>query len=163
MSAFPQIVSCNCGQVKFEAMAKPIVTAVCYCTDCQAAGEIIDKYENVKPFREADGGTPYVTLLDKDWVALEGEDLLESVKLKSNSPTIRYITTCCHSPLFIKFHSGFWTSTYRSRYEMPPPLEWRNKTAKRRSNLPYADDIPRFKSFPLRLFGRLIKSRFLRR
>lgn len=117
----------------------------------------------MKPFREVDGGTPYVTLHDKDWLALEGEDMLESVKLNPSSPTTRYVTTSCRSPLFIKFTSGFWTSTYWERYDNPPALEWRNKTAKRRSDLPYPDDIPRFKSFPLRLFGRLFKARFFRR
>lgn len=162
MSAFPQIVSCDCGQVKFQAAAKPIVTAVCYCTDCQAAGDIIDAYEDVKPFREADGGTPYVTLHEKDWLEISGQELLKPVKLKPSSPTTRYVTTCCNSPIFIKLKSGFWTSTYRARYDNPPTLEWRNKTAKRRSGLPYADDIPRFKTFPLRLFGRLLKARFFR-
>jgi len=161
MEKFPQIVSCDCGQVKFRAVAEPIATAVCYCTDCQTAGEIIDGFDNVKQFREIDGGTPYVTLHDKHWINLEGQDLLEPITLKSNSPTTRYITTCCRSPLFIKFKSGFWTSTYHARYENPPSLEWRNKTARRRSDLPYPDDIPRFKSFPLKLFGRLLKSRFL--
>ena len=161
MSSFPQIVSCECGKVKFQAAAKPIVTAVCYCTDCHSAGNVIDTFEGVRPFREKDGGTPYVTLHDRDWLAVEGQELLEAVKLKPSSSTTRYVTTCCHSPIFIKIKTGFWTSTYRARYDNPPQLEWRNKTAKRRSNLPYSDDIPRFKSFPLRLFVRLFKARFL--
>ena len=160
MTLFPQIVSCECGKVKFEAGGKPIVTAVCYCTDCQDAGDIISEFEDVKPFRDNDGGTSYVTLHDKHWLAVDGKDMLEPIKLKPNSPTTRYVTTCCHSPLFIKFGSGFWTSTYRARYKNPPALEWRNKTAKRRSDLPYPDDIHRFKTFPLRLFGRLFKARF---
>lgn len=158
MSLFPQIIACECEKVKYQASAAPIVTAVCYCEDCQDAGDIIETFDDVKPFREADGGTPYVTLHDRHWTALEGEALLKAVKLKPDSPTTRYVTTCCHSPLFIKFESGFWTSSYRMRYENPPPLEWRNKIAKRRSSLPYTDDIPRFKTFPLRLFGRLFKA-----
>jgi len=161
MTSFPQLVLCDCGKVKFQVAAKPIVTAVCYCADCQAAGDIIDGIEGIKPFRERDGGTPYVTLKDKDWLAIEGQDLLEPIKLDPNSPTTRYVTTCCRSPIFIKFKSGFWTSTYRARYEDPPQLEWRNKTAKRRSDLPYPDDIPRYKSFPISLFARLLKARFL--
>jgi len=160
MTTFPQLVSCECGEVKFRAISKPIVTAVCYCEDCQAAGDIIDKFENVKPFRESDGGTPYVTLHDKDWLALKGENKLESIKLKPDSPTTRYVTTCCRSPLFIKYSSGFWTSTYRTRYNAPPALEWRNKVTKRRSDLPYPDDIPLYSRFPMKLFWRLFKARF---
>jgi len=160
MNNFSQIVACECGQVEFETSADPIVTAVCYCDDCQAAGEIIGNLQNVKCFREKDGGTPYVTLHDKNWLGLKGQDLLEPFKLKPNSPTTRYVTTCCRSPLFVKFKSGFWTSTYRSRYKNPPPLEWRNKIGKRRSKEPFADDIPRYKGYPLRLFWRLIKARF---
>lgn len=160
MDKFSQIVSCECGQVEFQASAKPIVTAVCYCDDCQTAGEIIDKLQNVKPFREEDGGTPYVTLHDKNWERIKGQELLEPFKLTPNSPTTRYVTTCCRSPLFIKFKSGFWTSTYRARYVNPPKLEWRNKVGKRLSKLPFADDIPRYKGYPLQLFGRLIKAWF---
>ncbi len=161
MSTYPQTVSCECGLVTFKAAAPPIVTAVCYCGDCQDAGDVMDGFNGIKPFRETDGGTPYVTLRDKDWIALGGQDRLEPVILKPNSPTTRYVTTCCRSPLFIKFKTGFWTSTYRERYDNPPPLEWRNKTSKRRSGLPYPDNIPRFKNFPLRLFGRLLRARFL--
>jgi len=160
MASFPQIVSCDCGQVNYEAKSEPIVTAVCYCVDCQAAAKIIAKIENVKSFCEPDGGTPYVTMHDKYWQALSGADLLEGIKLKPNSPTTRYVTRCCHSPIFIKYANGFWTSTYRARYSKPPALEWRNKVAARQSDLPFSDDIPRYKSFPLKLFGRLLKAKF---
>lgn len=159
MMSFPQIVTCACGTVKFKALAKPIATAVCYCNDCQSAGEMLKDFDNTKPFQDPDGGTAYVTLHDKNWVAIEGEDCLSPLKLKPDSPTTRYITTCCQSPMFLKFNSGFWISTYRARYVVPPPLEWRNKTSRRRSKRPYPDDIPRFKTFPLRLFGRLLKAR----
>ena len=158
MAIFPQLVSCECGQVVFQASGKPIATAVCYCEDCQAAGEVIERLENVHPFREADGGTPYVTLHDKNWTAIKGLELLEPFTLKPNSSTTRYVTTCCGSPIFLKYKPGFWTSTYRSRYFDPPELEWRNKIEKRKSELPYVDDIRRYKGFPLRLFGRLIRA-----
>ncbi len=161
MKLFPQIVSCDCGRVEYQASSEPIVTAVCYCIDCQAAADLIKGGGDVKVFCETDGGTPYVTLRDKDWSALTGEELLEPIKLKPNSPTTRFVSNCCGSPMFLKYKPGFWTSTYRTRYKNPPALEWRNKTASRQSGLPYPDDIPRFKSFPFRLFGRLLKARFL--
>ena len=28
---------CQCGEVKFEAVGPPILTASCYCTSCQEA------------------------------------------------------------------------------------------------------------------------------
>jgi len=157
---FPQIVTCDCGQVKFEAKAKPLVTAVCYCGDCQAAARKMGGLDGIKSFCDPDGGTPYVTLQDKDWVAREGEALLEPITLNPQSPTTRYVTQCCRSPLFLKYARGFWTSTYRARYANPPRLEWRNKVSARRSDLPFPDDIPRYSGFPLKLFLRLIKARF---
>ena len=160
MTSFQQTVSCECGRVVFQASGKPIATAVCYCDDCQAAGEVMERLERVQPFREADGGTPYVTLHDKNWTPLKGLELLEPFTLKADSPTTRYVTTCCRSPIFLKFKSGFWTSTYRARYSHPPDLEWRNKVEKRTSEQPFADDIRRYKGFPLRLFWRLIRAWF---
>lgn len=155
---FPQIVSCDCGMVQFQALTKPIATAVCYCVDCQNAGDIIAGIEDVKLFRETDGGTSYVTLHDKNWSVVSGQDKLESIKLKPNSSTTRYVTNCCNSPMFLKFKHGFWTSTYRMRYTNPPPLEWRNKTANQFVDEPLPKIIPEFKNFPMRLFGRLLKA-----
>lgn len=163
MREFEQIVSCDCGQVKYKAVGPPIVTAVCYCSDCQDAGDMMDQIGNVKPFRESDGGTPYVTLHDKDWTAETGEGLLEPIKLKPAASTTSYVARCCGSPMFLKFERGFWVSTYRARYSAPPALEWRNKVARRRSRLPFPDNIARYKGFPLSLFGRLIKAKFRRR
>lgn len=159
MSGVSEIISCICGQVQYQAAGKPIVTAVCYCADCQAAGDLFAALPAKASFRERDGGTAYVTLMDKDWTALRGEDKLEAVKLRPDAPTSRYVTTCCRTPMFIKHHPGFWVSTFRERYKNPPALEWRNKVKARKTDLPFADDIPRFNSFPLRLFGRLLKAR----
>jgi len=154
-----EIIGCECGQVKYRVEGTPIVTAVCYCADCQAARDLIEASPANAPFRDADGGTAYVTLKDADWQPVQGEDQLEDIRLAPEAPTSRYVTTCCRTPLFIKYHPGFWVSTYRARYADPPPLEWRNKVAARTSELPFPDDIPRFKNFPARLFWRLFKAR----
>lgn len=147
--------SCACGQVKYEAQGDPIVTAVCYCQDCQAAGKIITDLPEFTPFQERDGGTPYATFRKDHWKPIGKERQLKSIKLKPDAPTTRYVTTCCHSALYLEFEPGFWISVYRDRLDEPPALEWRNKVNYRQSDLPFADGLPRYKNFPLRLFGRL--------
>ena len=154
-----QTVSCECGQVTFKAAAKPIVSVVCHCDDCQTAGDVMDSFDGIKPFRHADGGTPYVILHDKQWSAVEGQEFLEAVKLKPDSPTTRYVASCCRSPMFLKFGPGFWTSAFRERFKTPPNLDWHIATDFRASELPYEDSLPRFKRFPLRLYARLFRAR----
>lgn len=155
-----RVSTCECGRVEFEASGEPIVSAVCYCVDCQAAAKTIkDRFEKAD-VSENDGGTAYSTFHENQWVCVRGKDLLEGVTLNEKSPTTRYVASCCQSPIYLKFKHGFWVSTYRAQFRDPlPPLEWRNKIASRKSDLPFPDDIPRFKGFPLRLFWRLIKAK----
>ncbi len=155
-----RVSTCECGRVVCEAIGEPIVSAVCYCVDCQAAAaNILTNYPKASVC-EPDGGTAYSTFRDNQWICVQGGDLLVGVKLHEKSPTTRFIAKCCHSAIYLKYSRGFWVSTYRTQFKDPlPSLEWRNKIIARQSELPFPDDIPRFKGFPMRLFGRLMKAK----
>jgi hypothetical protein len=79
--------TCACGRVELEAIGKPIVSAVCYCDDCQKGARQIEALPNAGTVADPDGGTPYI-LYRKDQIACsKGADLLKSYKLKDTSAT----------------------------------------------------------------------------
>ena len=86
--------------------------------------------------------------------------MLVGYKLNPDGPTQRFVASCCNTGLFIKFAPGHWTSAYRSRFDGPlPPIEMRTKVARRQSDLPIPQDVPAYRSFPLKLFRRLFTAR----
>jgi len=162
-SFVPYLSSCQCGDVQFKAQAEPAFNVVCYCKDCQDAGQVIAPNTGSETLLEADGGTAYSAVLDKDWVCVSGKDKLREHKLKPDSLTSRFVATCCDSPMYLKYSKGYWTSTFRNRYTtVLPALKWRVKVSDRESSLPYPDDIARFKGFPLRLYWGLMKAKWKR-
>lgn len=163
MTQPPYTSSCKCGQVRFEAASSPAFNVVCYCTDCQAAGAALHTEMGCEAPCEADGGTSYSSFLEKDWHCVSGEDKIRGHKLKPDSPSTRYVASCCQTPLYLNYAPGFWVSTYRKPFTNAlPPMKWRIKTSDRTSDLPYPDNIPRFKGFPLRLYGALLKAKWRR-
>lgn len=153
-------LSCACGRVRCEAVGEPILSGVCYCTDCQEGGRRIEALPSAARIRDPDGGTPYLTYRDDRFRCLSGEDLLADYRLESRSRTRRVVASCCNSGMFLKFDPGFWVSTYRFRYDGDlPPIEMRTKTRHRRSETELPRDAPGYRGFPPRLFWRLIKAR----
>ena len=151
---------CACGQVRCEGIGAPILTAVCYCNNCQAGGRLIEGLPGAPPVRDPDGGTPYLTYRDDRFTCTQGAELLIGHRLRDGAPTQRLIASCCNTGMFLKFAPGHWTSAYRLRFDEPlPSIEMRTNVAKRRSTLPLPGDAPSFQSFPLRLFGRLLVAR----
>lgn len=151
--------SCACGKVRIRATGKPLASAVCYCGDCQAGGRQLEAAGAVADFRDAWGGSPYMTYRNDRFEILAGEELLESHKLKPDAPTTRYVATCCHSAVLLRFGPGWWSSLYRVRFgDHAAPLEFRTQTA----NIPDASvlprDVPVYRSFGPKLFARLIAS-----
>jgi hypothetical protein len=65
--------SCACGRVQCRAVGKPILSAVCYCDNSQEGARQIEVLPNATSFRDADGGTPYLTYRD-DRFCTTGED-----------------------------------------------------------------------------------------
>ena len=155
-AAAVRVSSCKCGKVRFEASGEPIVSVVCYCSDCQAGGALIEQRPGAPAVRDPDGGTQLATFHAEQWRCLAGEELIEPVKLKPDSPTSRYVAACCNSGMYLEFAPGYWVSTYRNRFTDPlPPLEWRQKLERRNSTLPFPDDLPRYRGFGIRTLGRL--------
>ena len=153
-------VTCSCGRVRCEGIGAPIVSTVCYCSDCQAGGRQIETLTGAGGVLDPDGGTPYLTYRDDRFACIEGAELLVGFKLKPDAPTQRFVASCCNTGLFLKFTPGHWTSAYRSRFNGPlPPIEMRTKIARRQSDLPIPHDAPAYRSFPLKLFRRLLVAR----
>ena len=64
MNRIVRTSSCACGRVRFEAVGAPILSAVCYCDDCQAGGRQIEELPSAARVLDADGGTPYLSYRD---------------------------------------------------------------------------------------------------
>lgn len=151
---------CECGRVRCTATGTPIVSAVCYCTDCQTGGHVIEALPAAPRVLDPDGGTAYLTWRDDRFAVVAGEELLVPYTLKHDAPTRRMVASCCNSGMFVKFGPGHWTSTYRLRFAGElPPVEMRTKVARRQSDLPMPDDAPVYRGFGAKLFWRLIASR----
>jgi hypothetical protein len=137
--------TCQCGEVRFEAIGAPILTAACYCTSCQEAGRQFEQLASAPRVLDSDSGTGMI-LYRKDRVrCVTGQQHLQERRLKPDSPTRRVIATCCNSAMFLDFTKGHWLSMYRSRFPADaPPLEMRVMTDERRSGVTLADDMPNY-------------------
>ena len=155
-----RVARCACGRVRCETVGAPIVSTVCYCSDCQAGGRQIEALEGALPVLDPDGGTPYSTFRNDRFECVEGAELLVGYKLGEKAPTQRFVASCCNSGMFIRFEPGWWISAYRMRFAEPlPPIEMRNKVARRHSTLPLPADAPSYRGFPGKLYWRLITAR----
>jgi hypothetical protein len=97
---------CSCGSVELEAIGAPIMSAACYCDDCQEGARQIEALPNARPVRDPDGGTPYL-LYPKDRVnCSRGAEFLQAYKIKEKSATNRVVATCCNSAMFLNFEKG---------------------------------------------------------
>ena len=152
--------SCACGRVRCEGVGKPIMSAVCYCADCQEGGGRIEALPGAPPVRDGDGGTPYLTYRDDRFRCVSGAELLTGYKLNEGAPTQRLVASCCNSGMYLKFAPGHWVSAYRLRFEGdPPPIEARNQTKHRRAQTPIPNDAPSYAGYPPKLMLRLLGSR----
>ena len=150
--------SCACGQVKLALTGKPIVTAVCYCDDCQEAGRQFALHPGAPAALDSDGGTPLV-LFRKDRVrCLSGADLLHEHRLKPESPTRRFTAACCQSPLFLEYTKGHWLSLYRSSLAPAdqPAIDMRVMTKERRTGVTLPRDVPDYSAHSGKFIVRLM-------
>jgi len=152
--------SCACGTVRCEVVGAPIVTAVCYCSDCQRGGREIEALPGAAKVLDDDGGASYLTFRDDRFRCVSGAEKLVAYRLNDRAPTRRMVASCCNSGMFVKFEPGFWVSTYRMRFGGDlPPIEMRNQTRDRRAGTAIPTDAPSFARFPLRLFAKLLGAR----
>lgn len=160
MTANTLVSSCACGKVRFEAVGEPILAGVCYCDDCQAGARKIEALEDAGAVLDADGGSSTIVYRDDRIKCVSGKDLLVPVKLREKSPTSRFVASCCNSGMYIKYKRGHWVSAYRNRFAGDlPEIDLRTQTQFRDSDLPFPDDAPRHRKFPMSLFGKLIRAR----
>jgi hypothetical protein len=155
-----RIASCHCGEVQIRAIGKPIVSAVCYCADCQAGGRQLEEVGARHDFQDAWGGSAYLVYRDDRILGLEESAKVQGFRIREGAPTTRFVTTCCKSALYLKHGPGWWTSLYRVRFgDAAPPLEMRNNVrhVKDRATLP--SDVPTYPGFPPSLFGKLLLAR----
>ena len=150
--------SCQCGAVTLELTGKPIIAATCYCHSCQAAGAAFDALPSAPGVLRTDGGTPYL-LVRKDRIAwLSGSDKLDEHRLKPDSPTRRFVSRCCNSPIALEFTKGHWLSVYSGRIaaEDRPAAEMRTMVNDRREGVELSDDIPNYASPSGKFMWRLL-------
>ena len=115
------LMSCSCGAVQCQATGRPIVTAACYCDDCQRGSHEIEQLPTAGPVLEADGGTAYVLYRKDRFRCTQGGGLLRNLRLKDSSPTKRIVAGCCNSAMYLDFQKGHWISVYRARLQGPVP------------------------------------------
>jgi hypothetical protein len=152
-----RIASCACGKVRIRAVGKPLASAVCYCGDCQAGGRQLEAAGAHADFRDAWGGSPYMTYRNDRIETLSGEALLKGYKLKEDAPTTRYVATCCNSAVILRFGPGFWSSLYRVRFgDGATPIEFRTQTANISDPSVLPRDVPAYRSFGPKLIVRLV-------
>jgi hypothetical protein len=155
------IATCSCGGVELKAFGKPIVSAVCYCDDCQKAATQIEALPNAGAVRGRDGGTAYLLYRKDRFECSKGAELLRPHKLKDTSPTNRVVATCCNSAMFVNFDRGpHWVSAYRARFHGDlPPLQARVCTKFKPDGIVLSDDVPSYRSYPPSFIVKLLASR----
>jgi hypothetical protein len=154
------VASCACGRVALEAMGKSIVSAVCYCKSCQAAGRILEAFPSAPAVLGPDGGTEYV-LYRKDRVRLVmAAEHLEEHRLKPESPTRRVRARCCQAAIFLDVTKGHWLSIYRARFlKDAPRVEMRVMTKERPAGGPLTEDVPNYSGYSGKFILRLLGAR----
>ena len=152
--------TCVCGRVRCQGVGTPILSAVCYCDDCQKGGHQIEGLPRAARVLDADGGTPYLTYRDDRFSCVSGADLLVGYKISDHAPTQRFVASCCNSGIFLKFGPGHWVSSYRARFQGDlPPIEMRTQTKYRNADTEMPLDAPSYRKYPMKLFRRLLGSR----
>jgi hypothetical protein len=140
-----------------EARGEPIVTATCYCQDCQSAGHQLGAILGRSPL-EDDNGTEFV-LVRKDWVrCFQGQGNLLEHRLNADTKTRRVVAGCCNTPMFLDFSGGHWLSLYRGRFAQDdrPALDMRIMTKDRPSDAPFPDAVPTYPKNSIRFIVRLM-------
>lgn len=151
--------NCQCGQVVFEARGKPILSAVCYCDDCQAAAREIEAGGG-PPVADPDGGTALTLYREDRFVCVAGADRLQVHKLTPGSRTFRRVAACCGSAMNIGFENGpFWVSVMDNRLSPKPVPEARIKTKFRTSDAPYPDDAPVYAHYSWSMIAKMLGAR----
>jgi hypothetical protein len=154
------IARCACGRTEYQLTGRPIVSVVCFCSDCQAGSEKLEALRGAGSVRDSDGGTAYVVYRKDRVQCARGVELLEQHKLRASSATSRVAASCCNSPMIMWFDDAkHWVPVYRARLaEAAPRAEMRICT-KRAPGGARRPDVPSYPGYPLQLLVKLIAAR----
>ncbi|HEX8793805.1 MAG TPA: hypothetical protein VF765_22835 [Polyangiaceae bacterium] len=154
------IARCACGRVEYEVAGRPIVSLVCFCSDCQAGSQQLEALPGAGSVRDSEGGTAYVTYRKDRVRCVRGVELLKSHKLREGSATSRVAASCCNSPMVMSFDDAkHWVPVYRARLVgEAPSAEMRvcTKSAPGGSN---GSDVPSYPGYPFKLLTKLLSAR----
>ncbi len=110
-------ISCDCGAFIAKLKAFPKHTPgrlVCYCDDCQAFVEKIQRADVL----DAYGGTEEIPVYPKEIEIIQGIETLKCYRLTTKG-TYRWATSCCNSPI-LNIKPGFpWAGTFYTTYKDP--------------------------------------------
>ena len=154
------IARCACGSVVLETTGPPILSAACYCDDCQEGARQIEALPDAQPVPGPDGGTEYL-LFRKDRVKCsKGAGQLRDYRIRSGSPTRRVVAACCNSAMFLEVRKGHWLSVYRARFEADAlPVQMRIQTKFRPEEREIPRDVPSYPKVPFTLIAKLLAAR----
>jgi hypothetical protein len=157
----PMTAACACGSVAFEARGAPIVSAVCYCNDCQAGARQIEALPNAQAVQDGGGGTAYIVFRKDRVTCTKGASLLKDYKIKEKSPTKRVVASCCNSAMFLGFDDAkHWLSMYRARFAGDvPPLQVRIQTKCKPGSAALPRDVPSYPGYPFIFMAKLLGAR----
>lgn len=161
----PHLLTCVCGKLQLPVRGVPFMSAACFCSSCQAAGDRF-ALSGSGPVKEPNGSTAYV-LYRKDFVdCSQAADMLCEHRLTPTSPTRRVLAVCCKSPMFLEFQNGHWLSVYaaRVREDLRPAVELRTMARDAPPGTLLSDGIPSYHThsfgFMLRLFWAWVRMGF---
>lgn len=149
---------CRCGEVEFETVGDPILSAACHCASCREAGHQFEALPEATPVSDAHGGTQFL-LYRKDRVrCVKGEEYLKEYRLTPGSPTRRVLAKCCNSPMFLEFQNGHWLSMYRDRFSAAkaPSVDMRVMTRDCPAGVELPDDVPNHPTHSVKFMWRLL-------
>jgi hypothetical protein len=151
---------CSCGSVELAVLGAPILSAACYCDDCQEGARQIEALPNAPPVRDPDGGTAYLLYRKDRMRCSKGAELLRDYKIRETSVTRRVVAACCNSAMFLDFGRGHWFSVYRARFPGDvPPLEMRLQTKFRPKGGELPTDVPSHRTVSLKFVAKLAAAR----
>ena len=161
MSNNNTMAQCACGRVVLRMRGAPITSIACYCDDCQTGARKIEALPNASPVKDPDGGTSYLVYRKDRLDCLSGEEHLQSLKIKPESPTNRVVATCCNSGMYLGFDdSKHWVDIYHTRIQGPvPPVQLRICTRYKPLSAENPTDIPSYPGYPFKFIVRLLAAR----
>jgi hypothetical protein len=155
------IAACTCGRVEIEASGPPIVSAVCYCDDCQEGARRIEGLPGAARILDAAGGSAYVVYRKDRVTCTKGAALLAPHKIRETSATNRVVATCCNSAMLMNFDDGkHWVDIFRERIRgAAPPAQMHMCTRFAQPVDDNQEDVPRYRGYPFKLLAKLVKAR----